>query len=227
MATRRCLCQSAFGPKHAVDSHLLEDCGDGAEAPVDFRSAAQRFLDESRLRNGHYRSRAHFECIDGAITVRPALQDQVKLRRIQLEQIAQQWQPRGSGQVGKRADRFKRGGASRRDALFPGEQLILLHSDVVSRNSGRKACETDACIVDLLSRVAVESPPVPAASQYIFIHSASGQQRSLMRTGALKNGDFACAPDNDQVYSFDMDTKGNSLCQVTETHNVKRFIHNE
>ena len=96
----------AFGPKHALDSHLLEDCGDGAEAPEDFRSAAQSFLDESRLRNGHYRSRAHFECIDGAIPVRPTLQDQVKLRRIQLEQIAQQWQPRGSGQVGKRANRY-------------------------------------------------------------------------------------------------------------------------
>ena len=88
----------AFGRKQAVAPDILQDPGNGAQAPKGLRALAEDGLDEVRRRQHDHGLPAQPERIEGPIDVGPVLQDRMELRPLELEQIADQRQPTRSRQ---------------------------------------------------------------------------------------------------------------------------------
>src|SRR5439155_10651931 len=91
----------AFGRKQSVSSYLLQDTGDGAQAPIGLRTVAEDRLDEVRRRHCDHGLPAQPKRIEGTIRVGPVFQDRMELRRLELEQMAHQRQPARPRQGGE------------------------------------------------------------------------------------------------------------------------------
>ena len=182
----------ALGRKNSVASHFGKYGSNAGITGEGFGPRPQDLITPLRVREHHGVRQALPEQVHRSILDGPAFEDEVKLRQVELVDVAQKRQPSRTWQI---------------------VQCALCHDPARPARKPRNVDEDGAPAFDdgtrgealrpafALSRVDAEAPAMVSADKLVSVELALSEQRALVRTAPLEGSQPSRGPHDDDVES--------------------------